>query len=243
MSNESVAECLSHKDMRHVQVRLDYMQLYRNETKAKIIRILETWTNQKCADWYKSSLDSREQKQAPPEEDLWITMSYEQFSLFAYGTIKHDTIKQSIDELVSIKHIERRIHPTIPYGPPQYLLNIKEVQKSLDEQEMPSLVDDLELITPHRKKRTPQEKYPPGGGKNTPGDGVKIPPPGGANSYPSNNTTKNYRDNPKKEESSTPASLSAFAERKKATNPELPAITQEMLTEKAIAPTITLPST
>src|SRR5258708_12127601 len=115
------------------------MHLYRKETKAKIIRSLETWTNQKCADWYKSSLDSREQKQAPPEEDLWITMSYEQFSLFAYGTIKHDTIKQSIDELVSIKHIERRIHPTIPYAPPQYFLNIKYVPTSLTQPPLPSL--------------------------------------------------------------------------------------------------------
>src|SRR5258708_22107047 len=42
------------------------------------------------------------------------------------------------------------------------------------------------------------------------------------------------RNTPKKDtrESVAPASLSAFAERKKATNPEMPAITQEMLAEK-----------
>ena len=45
-----------------------------------------------------------------------------------------------------------------------------------------------------------------------------------------------------RQESNAPASLSAFAERKKATNPELPAITQEMLAEKVIPPKITLPS-
>src|SRR5258708_877604 len=52
------------------------------------------------------------------------------------------------------------------------------------------------------------------------------------------------RNTPKKDtrESVAPASLSAFAERKKATNPEMPAITQEMLAEKVIPPKITLPS-
>ena len=45
-----------------------------------------------------------------------------------------------------------------------------------------------------------------------------------------------------RQESNAPASLSAFAERKKATNPELPAITPEMLAEKVIPPKIKLPS-
>src|SRR5258708_39754785 len=69
-----------------------------------------------------------------------------------------------------------------------------------------------------------------------------MPRGGGKNSSPTNNPTKNYRENQKKGEFLAPASLSAFAERKKATNPELPAITQEMLAEKEIPPKITLPS-
>ena len=52
---------------------------------------------------------------------------------------------------------------------------------------------------------------------------------------------KQLPDIPSEGESFAPASLSAFAERKKATD-EHKAITQEMLAEKVIAPKITLPS-
>ena len=227
MSNELVAECITHKDSRNIQVRLDYMLLYRNETKAKIIRIMETWTNQKRAEWHKLYVESKEQghelAEEPPEEALWVTMSYEEFSIFAYGTMNHDNIKVHVDALVEHEHLKRRPHPAVPYGPPQYLLDTDLLQALLNEQEIPSLFDDIGKIKPPRKKRTPQVKYPQGGGKNHRGDPGKIPPPWGENTPPSKNTTKNYKDNPKKEESSTPASLKEYKHRKE-TDPQMPVV-------------------
>ncbi len=183
-----------HKDNRHIQTRLDYLFLFRNETKAKVIRIMETWTNQKRAEWYKATLDSKEQGTEPPEEELWVTMSYEQFSLFAFETIKHDTIKEAVDDLVESEYLGRRPHPDIPYGPPQYLLNIQMLQHLLTIQEIP-ILDGVGIIIPPRKKHNPQEKYPLGGGKDTRGEVGKIPPPRGENTHPSNNITKNTSKN------------------------------------------------
>src|SRR6266705_744453 len=101
MGNDSIFNCLNHKDNRNIQTRLDYMLLFRNETKAKIIRIMETWTDQKRAEWYKLQKDNKEaHAEEPPEEALWVTMSYEEFSTYAYGTMNHDTIKKNVDELV-----------------------------------------------------------------------------------------------------------------------------------------------
>ena len=194
MSNENAPHIFKHTDDRHVQTRLDYMLIYRSESKAKIVRILETWMDTKYAESFKGTADSKEQKAEPPTEDLWITMSYDQFSLFVYGTIQHDTIKQQVDELVESKHVERRIHPVYPYGPPQYRLNRELVQKALDELEIPgNLFDLLPMFVTPRKKRTPQEKYPHPGGKKQGRDPGKIPPGTGETSYPSNNTTKNTK--------------------------------------------------
>lgn len=201
MSNESAPECLKHKDNRNVQVRLDYVLLYQSEVKAKIIRIIETWTNHKYAEWYKASADRKEQKQEPPQEDLWITMSYEQLTIFVYGTAQHDTIKQYVDELVASKDIQRRPNPEYPYGPPQYLLNRKKVQAGLDALEIPPNLFDLSpLFISPRKKRTPQEKYPQGGGIKPPRVGVSLPPGRGENTHPSNKHTKKHSELPKKED-------------------------------------------
>jgi hypothetical protein len=198
MSNETAPEILSHKDNRNIQVRLDYILLYRSETKAKIVRVLETWTNTKYAEWYKGIADSKEQKSELPAEDLWVTMSYDQFSLFAYGTIKRDTIKQQVDELVAMKHIQRRVHPVYPYGPPQYLLNRETIQTALDELVIPPNLFDLDmLLVSPKKKRTPQEKYPQGGGKKPGRDPGKIPPGTGEKYPPSNNITKNTNNGSK----------------------------------------------
>ena len=207
MSNESAPEILTHRDNRNIQVRLDYILLYRSEVKAKLVRILETWTNTKYAEWQKSVADSKEQKSEPPEENLWVTMSYDQFSLFVFGTIQRDTIKQQIDELVASGHIQRRVHPVYPYGSPQYLLNKELVQEGLDNLEIPHNLFDLgSLLVSPRKKRTPQEKYPQGRGINQGRDPGKIPPGTGEVSYPSKNISKNTKNTSKNRDTETPPS-------------------------------------
>ena len=202
MSNDSAPGCLHHKDNRNVQTRLDYILLYSSEIKAKIIRVLETWTDHKYAEWYKSTADSKEQEQEPPDEDLWVTMSYDQLTIFIYGTAQHDTIKQYVDELVASGDIQRRPHPDIPYGPPQYLLNLEKVQHGLDTLAIPPNLFDLSpwFLSP-RKKHTSLETYPPGRGIYPPRVGVNLPPGTGEITPPSNKHTKKVtKKHTKKEE-------------------------------------------
>ncbi len=196
MSNEFVPDCLVHKDSRNIQTRLDYMLLFRNETKAKIIRIMETWTNQRRAEWHKRYIQSKEQggdlPEEPPEGALWVTMSYQEFSIYAYGTMNHDNIKENVDALVESGYLQRRPHLEFPYGSPQYLLDTNLLQGILNDQEIPSLFEDIGKIKPPRKKHTPLVKYPQGRGINTPRDGVNLPPGWGENTPPSKNISKNY---------------------------------------------------
>lgn len=187
MSEEFVLECIAHKDTSHIQVRYDFLCLYHgNETKAKIIRVLESWTNTKRAEWYKKALDAREQKQPIPVMDLWITMSYQQFSLFMYGTVKQETIKKSVKELLATGDITSRPHPENPYGPPQYLLDTDKIQEGINKLPSPYQFDPLGAKIPPPPKLTPSQgvhlprprgyKQGEGGGKDTPTLGAKIPP-------------------------------------------------------------------
>jgi hypothetical protein len=203
MSEEFVSGCIQHRDTRHLRLYYDYMDIYSdNEYKAKIIRILETWTDHKRAEWYKTNSDRLEQGQEFLEPDFWITMSYQQFRYYMRHTASEDTLKKALVELEQAKHIKRRVNPDFPYGPPQYLLNSKVIQAALNKLSTPPLVPDP----------PPQEDTPPPG-KNippqeiTPTQGVELPPPrgektreGGRKNTPtqggkfgtSNITTKNY---------------------------------------------------
>lgn len=187
MSEEFELECLIHKDIQHIQVRNDFLRLYQgNEVKAKIIRILETWTNTKRAEWYKKALDAREQKHPIPDMDLWVTMSYQQFSLFMYGTVKQETIKKNVKELLAVGDITSRPHPEYPYGPPQYHLNTSKIQEGLNKLPSPYQLDPLGAKIPPPPTLTPSQgvhlprprgyKQGGGGGKDTPTQGAKIPP-------------------------------------------------------------------
>src|SRR5260221_214979 len=178
-TGEIINDCIQHKDIRHLRLYCDYMQLYKyNEHKAKLVRILETWTNSKRAEWYRNAIAQKEQGQTPPEPDFWITMSYQQFRHFLYETASVDTIKKSITDLVEKdKHLQLRVNPENPYGPPQYLLNVTTIQKALNKQAATPFipeVPDLESTPP------PGESSPPMATKPTP-RGPNNPPPGGEN--------------------------------------------------------------
>src|SRR6266568_1180991 len=163
--SDTISGCIQHKDTRYIQLRSDYLGLYQgNEHKAKIIRVLETWTDFKRTEWYKDNLDRIEQGQEVSEPDFWITMSHKQFRQFMFGTSSIDTIKSCLDELVKAKHIERRISPDNPYGAPQYLLNYRAIQKGLNKLGAPSFVPELppqEEVTPPGKPTPPTESSPP----------------------------------------------------------------------------------
>ena len=179
MSEEFVSGCIQHKDTRHVRLYCDYMDIYKgNEHKAKIIRILETWTNSKRAEWLKENLDRLEQGEIVKEPDFWITMSYAQFKQFMYSSTgsSEDTLKKNLAELEKAKHITRRVNPDFPYGPPQYLLNTKTVQAALNKRATPPLIPELpQADTPPGNFLPPQEL--------TPTQGVDLPPPQGENTH------------------------------------------------------------
>ncbi len=191
--SDTISGCIQHKDTRYIQVRCDYMGLYQgNEHKAKIIRILETWTDFKRTEWYKDNLDRIEQGQEVSEPDFWITMSHKQFRQFMFGTSSIDTIKSCLDELVKAKHIERRISPDNPYGAPQYLLNYRAIQKGLNKLGAPSFVPEL---PPQEEVTPPGKPTPPTGVQNTPTLGGELPLPQGGKSATSYNSTKNLTEN------------------------------------------------
>src|SRR6266568_6799555 len=203
MSEEFVSGCIQHRDTRHLRLYYDYMDIYSdNEYKAKIIRILETWTDHKRTEWYKTNSDRLEQGQEVLEPDFWITMSYQQFRQFMRYTASEDTLKKALVELESSKHIKRRINPDFPYGPPQYLLNAKVIQAALNKLTTPPQVPDLppqEDTTPPGKTIPPQEitpwqgvELPPPRGEETRGGGGKNTPTLGGKFGTSNITTKNY---------------------------------------------------
>ena len=221
MSEESINGCIQHKDIRHYRTYHDYMLLYKNEHKAKIIRILETWTDTKRAAWYKEACTNKEQGQLAPEPDFWITMSFRQFRNALYETIGVDTIKQTLDELVGKdKHVERRLNPEVPYGPPQYRLNIPVLQKALNKLPVQGVVPDIpafEEDTPQGKTYPPGKGTPPPGVSFTPTQGGNVPPPRGEtypqgrgeNTPPSNNSNKNHGKNHPKGDTSNGDTASA----------------------------------
>lgn len=203
--------CLVHKDIRHIRVYRDLATIYQgNDTKAKIVRILETWINNKRNTWYLEATGKVEDGQPVPESpEFWISMSYRQFQHFLFETVSEETIKTTLNSLIKSNHVKRRIDPVNPYSAPQYTLNIKLIQKAIDKVYDPSSsslvphIPDLNgeeghtptqgVKLPPPPKITRGEDYPHPGGKVTPSPGGKITPP-------SNNSTKNTTNNKGTEE-------------------------------------------
>lgn len=165
MTEETINGCIRHRDVRHLRLYYDLLDIYHNnEHKAKIIRIMETWTDSKRATWYKSALEQQEQGQLPPEPNFWITMSFQQFRHFMHDTVSVDTIKANLADLVKMKHLRRRVNPDNPYGPPQYLLNYELIQTEIDAYAPPPPF--LPEVPTLEEEQPPQEKAPlPQGGK------------------------------------------------------------------------------
>ncbi|HEY7417090.1 MAG TPA: hypothetical protein VH593_18025 [Ktedonobacteraceae bacterium] len=197
MSEDTIQGCIKHHDISHVRLHKDYLDGYKgNEHKAKIVRIMETWTNKKRDAWYLAATGSKERGETIPEPDFWITLSFQQIRLFMFETASIDTIKANVAELVKDKHLQRRVNPEKPYGAPQYLLNCKVVQKMLDKNSKAS------SPVPELPDMGGGFSYPPGkptpgmGGENTQVVGEENTPPGrGEDSPPSNNKTNNPSNN------------------------------------------------
>lgn len=197
MSEMATNGCIIHRDIRHIRLFNDYLTLYKgNEHKAKLVRILETWTNKKRDEWYLAATGKKEQGQPLPEPDFWVGMSFQQFRNFMFETASLDTIKANVAELIKEQHFQRRVNPEDPYGAPQYLLNTKLIQRGLDKIYDPSLsafVPSLpDTPLPGVKNTPPLERSPLGEGGSLPlPTGENTPLGRGEKHPPSNNRTNN----------------------------------------------------
>lgn len=135
---ESIIEAgLRHHQSRFLQIRADFLAICdSDETMAKLLRILESWTDHRRAVWYQEYLKSLACQQAPPAQEkfLWIAMSHAQFIAETLSTVASEhTIKKALCRLQEKGYIERRLTPDEPYGRYQYRLRLDAIQSALDQ--------------------------------------------------------------------------------------------------------------
>src|SRR5579859_894191 len=120
MHNSTAASfCLQHSNPRFLQVRDDFLAICDgNEAEAKILHILEGWTNFK-----------RSKREAP-----CVWMSCQQFIKESRNTLSQNTIYRALNKLIKRGYIKRIINPKDPYGAPGYLLSLTTLQRALDDQ-------------------------------------------------------------------------------------------------------------
>src|SRR5579875_1661702 len=137
MTEASIETCLRHHQSRFLQVRADFLAICDgDETMAKLLRILESWTDHRRAAWYQEYVKAQVCQQRLPAQEpwLWITMSHAQFSAETLSTVASEhTIKKALCRLLAKGYIERRLPPDEPYGRYQYRLCLDVIQQALDQ--------------------------------------------------------------------------------------------------------------
>jgi hypothetical protein len=133
MTESVVGSCLLHHSTRFLQVRADFLSICDgDEAAAKLLRILEAWTDFKRAEWYRAALACTAKKQPKPEMNLWVSMSNRQFVAETFQTMSENTVRKALTFLISKGYVQRRANPHDPYGTPQYLLEIEGLQQALN---------------------------------------------------------------------------------------------------------------
>jgi len=194
-----------------------------NMLAAMLLAILVYWTDIKIA---------------KKDKNLWVWKTHEDFQedmMFDKPGMKpphRTTIKAALDLLEEKKFIQRRKNPKMPLDQTrQYLVEQEVIQAAIDA--LPPIVEKTTMESWNTDNGMSERQQSTS--ENQQSNAEK--PTSNTNDYNTVITESVITE----EESNAPASLSAFAERKKITG-EHPAITQEMLTEKVIAPKIKLPS-
>src|SRR5258708_1097343 len=227
MSNHSVIE--HRANYHYVKVEEDYIAICLKgkaspHCKALILSILEQWTNTK-----------RDKHEEPV-----VYMTYPQWIKATYWYHGRNVIIESLQELVDAGFITRKpYHLSTGKDTFAYVLNVETVQeaiKGLPEKPPNDTLPSFNLNA-FKNKRVPNQTRP-----KSNGSGVYNQTPDAFNKERILSSTTQLPNIPSEGESTTPASLSPFAERKKGNNAEMPGIRQEMRGEKVIPPKITLPS-
>src|SRR5258708_4235567 len=191
-----------------------------------------------------------------PEDEDMESEAWAEYRRKKALSISKSTLRKAIDRLIEKGFLLMRSKPGDEFGAPIYTLHRANVQKALKG--LPANpytifhaggVSIFESGGESQNLEVPPPEFESGDTQNLE-VGVSEDESGESQNcevnidnreIPSEIEQDNEESNAVPVETAAPASLSAFAERKKATG-EHPAITQEMLAEKVIAPKITLPS-
>lgn len=183
----TIKDCLVHYDNRHIQLRRDFYCLCaydkekfnqgvtRNgkrvkdepnqECMAKIVRLLETLTDDRRKDWFSRANEAKQKGlQPPPEPKEWpIPLTYSSISQLLYNTYGESIVRNSVAELLARNYIKRR--QSSKNSIPEYILNIPVIQAALEKQaqsELSSEVSKSTATTRRRKKVSGVEIDSPG---------------------------------------------------------------------------------
>lgn len=238
MSNHSVIE--HRANYHYVKVEEDYIAIcLKGEAsphcKALILSILEQWTNTK-----------RDKHEEPV-----VYMTYPQWIKATYWYHGRNVIIESLQELVDAGFITRKpYHLSNGKDTFAYVLNVNAVQEAIKALPEKSPNDPLPSfnLNAFKNKRVPNQTRPKSNGSD-----VYNQTPDAFNKGRNITSTTQLPDTPSEESStvsvetdapassssqSKPIDFEAAQERKRPTNPQMPAITQEMLAETVKMPIV-----
>jgi hypothetical protein len=203
-----IKECLVHYDNRHIQVRRDFYDLCvydkslfnkkvnekgkiirdepNQECMAKIVRLLETLTDDARKEWYTKAINARKQGLHIPNEpeEFPIKLTYGAICTLLYNTYGESTVRNSVAVLIQWGYIQW--HQATTNSIPRYILNTKRLQDALHQQAQVRLLK----ITPTQEDDSlAVENTPPAVVFNT--LAVENTPPG-----VENNTNNKYYNKP-----------------------------------------------
>lgn len=151
--NITIPDCLVHFDSRHLQVRQDFMDLciyergnYNNKTNtkgkviydepnqecmAKILRLLETFTNERRRQWHANAIEAKQKGlsiQSEPQE-FRVELTYQSFCKLMHNMYGENIVRNSIAVLLSRGFIQR--YQDTNNSIPCYVLVVNAVQDAL----------------------------------------------------------------------------------------------------------------
>lgn len=181
MSTDSIAnDCLVHYNSQHIQVRKDFFDLCaydkslyntkRNEKgniikdepnqecMAKLLRLFETLTNTRKAEWHLSEKGRQAMGMAPSDEpeEYPIKLAYSVIVELLFHTYGESTVRNSLAVLIGWEYLKR--YQKNKGSTPFYILNIPVLQAVLQKQaEKPGQAKKKRVLnsTPRAVKVTP----------------------------------------------------------------------------------------
>lgn len=165
---EKISKLLEFPFDAFLMIRLEYVQILRDELEAKLLRIIEKYVEQERKRIYQKMLNQAgtaptETLEIPIPRDLWVPISYRLFMNDLFDTVtSENTIKKALRRLAEKKIIFQRYEPQKKYDAPEYRLHIPVLQTLLNvlknpgyQSLIPSIIDTLKNLPPH--EMTPSE--------------------------------------------------------------------------------------